>query len=132
MQRRGLLVGLAVVGLVLLAGCTASSEPTGPTGPPGSPTPTATPATGIVVETWDVANGTDGRLIVPVTVKNQGPTAGDRAVIVEAEVGNESVTVRREVRVPAGESASVEIRLSVSFQEFLNDGSLNLRLAGEG
>lgn len=79
-----------------------------------------------------MANGTDGQLVVPVTLKNKGSTAGSRSVIVEAEVGNESVTTRREVRVPAGDSATAEIRLSVSFDAFLNDGSLNLRLEGEG
>lgn len=130
MHRRGLLARLAAVGLSVVAGCTASSEPTGPTGPPASPTPTATPATGIVVETWDVANGTDGRLVVPVTLKNQGSAAGSRAVILEAEVGSESVTARREVRVPGGESVTVEVAVGVSFEAFLDDGSLNLRLEG--
>ena len=122
---------LAVVIVVTLAGCTTAAGPTGPTGPPVSPTPTATPATGIVVDSWDVANGSDGRLVVPVTLANQGDADGSRTVILEARVGEETTTVRRDVAVPAGETRTVDIRLDVTFAAFLDDGSLNLELAGE-
>lgn len=122
---------LALFVVVAVAGCTTAAGPTGPPGPPASPTPTATPATGIVVETWDVVNGSDGQLVVPVTLANEGDADGSRAIILEARVGGETETVRREVAVAAGESQTVEIELDATFKAFLNDGSLNLELAGE-
>ncbi|MFB6176796.1 MAG: hypothetical protein ABEI99_06570, partial [Halobaculum sp.] len=84
MQRRRLLVRLAgLAGVGSLAGCTEGSGPTGPRAPPESPTPTATPTSGIVIETWDIKNGTDGSLIVPIKLKNTGDGKGSRGVILD-------------------------------------------------
>jgi|GEM_PF-1915787 len=121
---------LALFVVVALAGCTTAAGPTGPSGPPASPTPTATPATGIVVESWNVTNGSDGRLVVPVTLTNQGDGDGSRTVVLEVRVDDETVTVRRDVSVPAGESRAVDIAPDVGYEAFLNDGSVNLELAG--
>ncbi|ERH13672.1 MAG: hypothetical protein J07HB67_02716 [halophilic archaeon J07HB67] len=121
---------LAVIVVVAVAGCTTAAGPTGPPGPPASPTPTATPTTGIVVESWDVTNGTDGQLVVPVTLVNQGAADGSRTVVLEAQIDGETETVRQEVTVAAGESRTVEIELDTTFEAFLDDGSLNLELAG--
>lgn len=121
---------LAVVFVVALTGCTTAAGPTGPTGPPASPTPTATPATGVVIESWNVTNGSDGGLVVPVTLVNQGDGDGSRTVVLEVRVGEETETVRRDVAVPAGGSRRVEIEPDVGYEAFLNDGSVNLELAG--
>jgi hypothetical protein len=133
MQRRGLLTGLAgLAGLGSLAGCTEGSGPTGPRGPPESPTPTATPTSGIVIQSWNVKNGTDGALVVPIELQNTGERKGSRSVFVDIEVGNESFSQEQEVTLDSGESTKIEIVFEVTFQEFLEDGSLDLTLEGEG
>jgi hypothetical protein len=132
MQRRRLLgrvVGL--VGVGSLAGCTEGSGPTGPRAPPESPTPTATPTSGIVIETWDIKNGTDGSLIVPITLENTGDREGSRGVILDVSVGNETYNRKQTVTLDSGETKTVEIEFEVTFQSFLKDGSLNLELEGE-
>jgi hypothetical protein len=135
MQRRGLLARLAALGVAALAGCTEASGPTGPTGPPASPTPptpTDTPTSGIVVESWDVKNGTDGSLIVPIVLKNTGDRTGSRKVLLDIRAGDESVERTQDVTVPAGETKRIEIDAGVTYKAFLNDGAVDLRLEGEG
>lgn len=127
MDRRAFLAGLSA----LSAGCLADLPgPSGPRAPPtsgGEQEPVLTPEPNLHIISWDVVEGPEGTLDVPVTVENRDDEERNgvvRATVVVGENG-EQFEGSTPVTVPPSDTAEVTLSFDVAFDRFAQNGELN-------
>lgn len=129
MDRRAFLAGLTA----LSAGCLADlPEPSGPRVPPSTPEEeeaVLTPQPDLHIIAWDVAEGPDGGLTVPVTVENRDDRQRSGLVRATAVVGGDGTSQAFDssapVTVPASETVETTLTFDVAFERFVRNGEIN-------
>ncbi|MFB6127919.1 MAG: hypothetical protein ABEJ79_11580 [Halolamina sp.] len=132
MRRRSLLRRLAAVGSLgagVVGGC-LSREPsaTGPRTPPQSPTPRPNGERVLYVDDFQVVEGDDGNLAVPVTVRNEAEERREGTVVVEVTANGDDYRTAEAVSVPAESTTELTLGLDLDYQTFIADGSLTVRV----
>ncbi|WP_096391063.1 hypothetical protein [Halopenitus persicus] len=129
MRRRGLLI--AAFG-TLGAGCLEGRSPSGPRNPPTAGAPpdsdsaadTATP--GLRIVDRDFSERDDGTLRIDATIENTAAERRTGTLVVTATTPDEEATETRDLDVDSGSEIEVTIRFELSYESFINGGSLSI------
>ena len=135
MYRREALGRLAAVGVAALAGC-GSVGATGRDGPRPPEAPEGSGPSGgaggsdrsLAVGGIDYRADDAGNLVVVVTVENGDGQSRSGTLTTTVTLGGEKLTESTDVTVEADDSEAVEIPFEVSFDDFEQDGSININL----
>lgn len=79
----------------------------------------------ITIPEFDYEETEDGRMHVPMTVKNEADTTQSVTLSVEVRAGEEQYEQSNDLTVGAGESTETEATFDVSVEDFEQDGSID-------
>ena len=136
MYRREVLQRLAAVGIAAtLAGCaseasTSRDAPRPPEAPDGSGS--SGDSNGhvdtLAVADIDYRADDSGNLVVVATVENGSDQSRSATLTTTVTLGEETLTQSIDVTVEAGEAQDIEVPFEASFDDFEQDGGINLEL----